>query len=425
MGVLDKLFEKHKVNPQAVKDLTIPPNRKKETKPSFQNNASYPAGKFHQIDLLYLPEDVGGDKYLLVIADIGSPACDVKALAKRDAKTVLNAIDYIYKNSKYLKPPNFIHVDAGTEFTSLVKEYPKRKIGVRVAATGRHSQQSIVESLNRTIGEAILKIQLNNALANDEPDSEQRDWIDYLPDILELLNSREKKPAPKEGGTGKPQVKCKGNECNTFMIGDKVRVLLDHPQTTKGKRLYGTFRSGDIKWSVEPYVIDNIFLLPNTVIRYSVKGKNNNTFSKFELQPFKTSVTKEILALPKLVAILEQGIQTSSREKDTRHVGDTIWKIKYNDGIRWEWRIDFIANNKKYFIAIDKPSKAKNARVNGKTYNINKEGIRWKNGDVIQELVDKIPSNKNFVLANNQASVAKFAEINENRGGNPLLNPRL
>ena len=416
MGVLDKLFEKHNANIQAVKDLTIPSNRKKETKPSFQNNPAYPAGKFHQIDLLYLPEDVGGDKYLLVIADVGSPACDVKPLEKRDARTVLNAIEYIYKNSKYLKPPNFIHVDKGTEFSLLQKEYPKRNppIGVRVAATGRHSQQSIVESLNRTIGEAILKIQLNNALATDEPDSEQRDWIDYLPDILELLNARERKPAPKLP-TGNPQVKCKGNECQTFMIGDKVRVLLDHPQTTKGKRIYGTFRSGDIKWSVEPYEIDNIFLLPNTVIRYSVKGKNNNTFSKFELQPFKTSATKEIMALPKIEAILEQGIQISNKEKDNRHIGDTIWKIKYNDGIRWEWRTDFIENNKKYFIAIDKPSKAKTARVNGKTYNVNQEGIRWKNGDVFKEFVDKIPADKNFVLGNNAQSIAKFKEINNEK----------
>jgi hypothetical protein len=97
---------------------------------------------------------------------------------------------------KYLKPPRFIHVDAGTEFSSLVKEYPKRKpaIGVRVASTGRHSQQSVVESLNHIIGEAILKIQLNNAIATDEDDGEQRDWVEYLPIILELLNSRPIKP---------------------------------------------------------------------------------------------------------------------------------------------------------------------------------------------------------------------------------------
>ena len=413
MGVLDKLFEKHNANPQAVKDLTIPANRKKETKPSFQNNPAYPAGKFHQIDLLYLPEDVGGDKYLLVIADVGSPACDVKPLEKRDAKTVLNAIEYIYKNSKYLKPPNFIHIDAGTEFKLLEKEYPKRNppIGVRVAATGRHSQQSIVESLNRTIGEAILKIQLNNALATDEPDSEQRDWIDYLPDILELLNARERKPAIAP--TGNPVVKCKGTECNTFMIGDKVRILLHYPQTTDGKRLHGDkFRSGDIKWSVKPYVIDNIFIVPNAVIRYSVEGKDNNTFSKFELQPFTTTVATEIMALPKLVSILEQGIQISNKEKDTRHVGDTIWKMEYNDGIRWEWRTDFIANNKKYFEEKKDISKSKTAQVNGKTYNVNQEGIRWKNGDIIQGFVNKIPANKNFILGNNAQSIAKFKEIN-------------
>jgi hypothetical protein len=413
MGVLDKLFEKHNANIQTVKDLTKPADRKKETKPSFRNNPSYPAGVFHQIDLLYLPEDVSGDKYLLVIADIGSPACDVKPLANRDATTALKAIDYIYKNSKYLKPPNFIHVDAGTEFTSLVEEYPKRKppIGVRVAAVGRHSQQSIVESLNRSIGEAILKIQLNNALATDEPDSEQRDWLDYIPDILELLNSREKKPAPKLP-KGNPVVKCKGDECITFMIGDKVRVLLDHPQTTFGKRLYGTFRSGDIKWSVKPYVIDNIFLLPNTVIRYSVKGNNDNTFSKFQLQPYTQSVVTEIMPLSKLVAILEEGIQTSNREKDTKHIGDTIWKIKYNDNVRWEWRIDFISNNKRYFEKIKTPSKAKSATIGGKRYNVNKEGARWKNGDVIQNLVDKIPANKKFILADDVFSVNKFEEIN-------------
>jgi hypothetical protein len=97
MGILDKLFEKHKAPINTVKDLTIPPDRKKETKPSFQNNTAYPPSVFHQMDLLYLPEDVGGDKYLLVVTDVGSPATDVRPLAKRDAKTVLKAIDDIYK----------------------------------------------------------------------------------------------------------------------------------------------------------------------------------------------------------------------------------------------------------------------------------------------------------------------------------------
>jgi hypothetical protein len=418
MGILDKLFDKYDSNLQSVKDLTKAPNRKKETKPTFRNNPAYPPGLFHQIDLLYLPEDVGGSKYLLCIADIGSPACDVKPLEKRDAKTVLKAIDDIYNNSKYLKPPNFIHVDAGTEFKSLVKEYPKRKppIGVRVASTARHSQQSVVESLNKTIGSAILKIQLNNALANDEPDSEQRDWIDYLPDILELLNERESKPVKKSPVNSKPTIKCKGNECDTYAIGDKVRVLLDYPQTTDGKRLVGDkFRSGDIKWSVKPYTIDNILIVPNAVIRYAVEGIKTNTFSKFELQPYKKSVTKEVMALPKIEAILEQGIQTSSREKDTAHVGDTIWKIKYKDGsLNWEWRTDFIKTNKRYFEAIENPSKAKTAKIKGKTYKVNPEGIRWKNGNIIQSLIDKIPADMNFILRNDKGSIAKFVEINKN-----------
>jgi CRISPR/Cas system CSM-associated protein Csm2 small subunit len=415
MGILDKVFEKHKANTKAVKDLTKPPNRKNETKPQFRASGAYPAGKYHQMDLLFLPEDVGGDKYLLVVTDIGSGKTDARPISNKTGKEVLKQVNDIYKVGKYLKKPNYIHIDAGTEFNLMKNAYLKEKIGVRVASTARHRQQGHVESMNRVIGETINKIQLNNAIATDEDDQEQRDWIEYLPDILEAINEREMKPIKKHPpmNSEKAQVSCKDKECETFGIGDKVRVLLDYPQSIDGKRLHGDkFRSGDVKWSVKPYTIENILILPNMVIRYVVKGIETNSFSKFELQPFKKSVATEVMPLPKIDMFLEQGIQNSKKEKDSKHHGDTIWLIKYKNGDeQWTWRLDFIEKNRKFFDLVEKPPKTN--RIDGKTYLMNKEAVKYKNGESIQALVDAIPADKKFVLTNSAESIEKFKVINE------------
>ena len=55
--------------------------------------------------------------------------------------------------------------------------------------------------------------------------------------------------------------------------GTKVRVTLDYPIDTKGKRLYGKFRAGDIRWSNDIKTIKWIVLKPGEVPMYRVSGE--------------------------------------------------------------------------------------------------------------------------------------------------------
>ena len=356
MAVLDSILKKYKVDNSA-KELTEPPQRYKAHKTEFRASGNYPKGAVHQMDVLFLPDDKSdgkqfGYRYLLVVSDVGSGKMDARAMkfkkgvgsTKRKAskgkpltaldrafnaekKGVLDHVQDIYKSGKYLKEPKIIQVDAGSEFAEVKKYYTNKKLAVRKARTARHSQQAVVEAMNKMIGSTINKIQLNNQLAGEgiDDDGEVREWLIYLPDIIDALNNRNlrntRKPVDdvlcktnteeeedvkdekgKKGKKVKKVKKVKGtadNECETYSVGDKVRIALDFPKAVKGrqqegKRLYGTFRSGDIRWSLKPHTIENVLLMKNQPIRYVVSDVDDTTFSKFELKPFKELKTKAV-----------------------------------------------------------------------------------------------------------------------------------
>ena len=123
MGLIDKILDALKITSttSATQDLTEIPKQKGET--TTFKNPNYPPGNFHQMDLLFLPEDTSKEKagkkgftpkkgyrYLLVITDIGSGAVDARPLKTKEGKGVLKAVQDVYESSKYLKEPKFIFV---------------------------------------------------------------------------------------------------------------------------------------------------------------------------------------------------------------------------------------------------------------------------------------------------------------------------
>jgi len=108
----------------------------------------------HQADILYLPHD-DGNKYLLVVVDVGSRHVDAEPLKSRTSEDTLSAIKKMYKR-KHLDQPKRIEVDAGSEFKNKFSKWcHNENIVLRVAKTGRHRQQAIVERMNQTIGKAL------------------------------------------------------------------------------------------------------------------------------------------------------------------------------------------------------------------------------------------------------------------------------
>ena len=67
---------------------------------------------------------------------------------------------------------------------------------------------------------------------------------------------------------------------------DKVRVLLDHPTDIhNSKRLGGTFRSGDIRYTIKVYKIKEILLRPGFPPMYLTTKSKTTQYTKQQLQP--------------------------------------------------------------------------------------------------------------------------------------------
>ena len=326
-----------------IEELTKPPDLSKDYKTSFTKSGYYQPNDYVQMDLLFLPGDMSfeerdikshkfvsktkkgkpadylGYRYLLVAVDIGTRKTVAVPLLSKEGGEVLLATKTVFNSKKkhHLKRPKAVMVDAGSEFSEAIKWFKnqKPKVGIRVAETARHSQQAAVEAMNKTIGRGITQLLSHNETISGELET---NWLQFLPDILTAINSnlRSKKQIPqianreleedkfdvKCGVKKKTKMKVKKNgkmvskwvvtsqndsECDVYNVGDKVRVALNAPKDIEGNKLIGSFRSGDVRWSLNPHTIENVLILPRQPIRYKVTGRDRNTYSKGQLKPYK------------------------------------------------------------------------------------------------------------------------------------------
>jgi len=329
-SLLKAILKKTGAEESQIGDLTKPPDLSKDYKTSFKKTSYYKADDYTQIDLLFLPADTSFEKrdikskkwvstkkynkklkknvaskyvgyqYLLVAVDVGSRRTGAEPLLSKEPAEVLTALKKIYK-SKYLKLPKAVMMDAGTEFADVKKWLKGKKIGYRVAETNRHRQQAVVESMNKTIGRGITQLLTNNELISGKLET---NWIQFLPDILDAVNSNlSLNPKAPPLGNKKYEdenydvlcgVKNDNSECEIYDVGTKVRIALDAPKDIEGKRQMGGFRSGDLRWSLKPYVIENVLIFPRQPIRYKVKGRDRNTFSKGQLKLFSEKTPRKV-----------------------------------------------------------------------------------------------------------------------------------
>jgi hypothetical protein len=269
--------KKSKSKPTKLSQLYKKPDREiGDNMPHFQ----YESPNYEQqADLLYLPND-GGYLYCLVVIDQGSRLIDCEPLKQRDSNTVLKALYKIW-NRKIIKKCHVIRCDGGSEFN---KDFQRGlyKDGIQVISSepGRHRSQALVESRNKTIGTIIHKMLVQNKIAGFDSSK----WKKYLPDLVDAINKKTKtvqnqlKTKPKSD----VPVACeKGTKINLLNVGDHVRIALDNPQDLEGKRLFGKFRSSDIKWTPDVYVITDVLVCPNMPIMYKTnKDKHARTYQQ-------------------------------------------------------------------------------------------------------------------------------------------------
>jgi hypothetical protein len=239
---------------------------------------------FYQSDLLFMPEDKGY-KYILVVVDAYDGKLDAEAVKTKDNKTILKAFKDIFSRH-ILKYPLLITMDSGTEFKGVVYDYfIKEKVHVKYALTGRHRQVSIVERANQKIATILFKRMASQELLTGE---QNKDWVDDLPMLVEVLNEHKKKPLEKEISPYPLASKYSGN---LLTIGDRVRYQLDYPiNTVNHGRLSGKFRSSDIRWSPSIHRITEVLLKPGFPPMYLI-DKDDVARTKQQLNPVKGNET--------------------------------------------------------------------------------------------------------------------------------------
>ena len=237
------------------------------------------AGAVQQADLLFLPQD-GPYKYALVAVDLATRACDAEPLRGKTAKEVLEAFKKMYLRGP-LTIPQRLELDGGSEFKAEVGRFFRdRGVFVRTSVPGRHTQQAMVENLNRILGVAIFKRQIAEELATGEQSTA---WVKDLPRFIGLINEklRREPPPPID-----PAAKSYTGTKSKYLLpeGQLVRVRLDRPQSVLGEKLSGPFRAHDIKWDTKPRAIVQTLIYPGQLVRYIVDGIPNASYSASQLQ---------------------------------------------------------------------------------------------------------------------------------------------
>ena len=282
MSRIQKILQRFNIKKKSlVNELTQVPKKPKTT--GSYNSKYINPHQYHQIDILYLPND-NGFKYALVVVDVASKQVQVRAQKTRSSKETLKSIKSIYGTGRRILPkPIILQADGGTEFKGVVKEWIKDSgIALRISTPYRHQQQSVVEAMNKVIGSAIIKIQANDELINND-DVLITEWTTFLPEIVNVINENTTEVKAKRY-TGNEKIRCKGDECYAYKEGTKVRVALRRDD----------FRSGDIRWSKKAHTIEKVLLFPNRPIMYMINGYKN-AFYKTELKPYKEIVGKKVV----------------------------------------------------------------------------------------------------------------------------------
>lgn len=279
MSKLQKLLDDLKID----ESLTQLSEREKRFT-TVKNNIPLEQHYNYMADLLFLPTDKNGFKYLLVVVDLATNAFDIEPLKNKNSTTVLDAFKKMFKRPYIKKPYASVRTDSGTEFQSVFHKWLyDESIFHSVANPGRHRQLSNVESLNKTLGRLFNGYMNTIEMETKKP---YREWTVAIPIIRKKLNDIRKV---------KPQDSVKHNypiqsylKSPKFNVGDIVYVKLDEAENALGeKQPTKNFRMGDFRYSSIPRKITQILYYTggDSPYRYSVNGIKNVSYSEKELIP--------------------------------------------------------------------------------------------------------------------------------------------
>jgi hypothetical protein len=268
---MNKLLNKLNINE------TFTKKPRKDNKKTKLSDVITPIEDYNYMaDLLYLPND-NGYKYLLVVCDLVTREFDIEQIKNKEQKTVLNAMKKIIKRPYLNIPYATMKTDNGTEFND-------NDVYHSISKPYRHSQMSMVESLNKTLGRLIHGY-LNSI--EERTHKEYNHWVEIVPTIRKELNKIRYIKAPYTEKTiyDKIDTVIDMNKQPKFKVGDLVHYALDYPENALGnKQNTANFRMGDYRWSKQPKKIIKIMYMNGQIpYRYVLNDPYHVSYTENQL----------------------------------------------------------------------------------------------------------------------------------------------
>jgi hypothetical protein len=232
-------------------------------------------------DLLFLPETKEKYRYLLVIVDLATDEFDIEPIKDKEPKTTLQAMKTIFKRPYLNKPYASMRFDAGNEWKGVFQKYLyDESILKRTALPARHSQNSNVESLNRTLGRLFNGYMNTKELKTGK---QFKEWTEAIEIIRKELNTYRKKSQSYLDNYKAPETDLSKEP--KFNIGDMVYRRLDTPENALGQKQSGKFREGDYKFDRQPRKIERIlYYAGKNPYRYLISGIKEASYSEGQLK---------------------------------------------------------------------------------------------------------------------------------------------
>jgi hypothetical protein len=300
LTIMQELLKKLNIDETLTKSLKKPRGFTKV------KDVTLPVGGYNYMsDLLYLPEDKKGNKYLLTMVDLWNNNIDFEPMKERTAQATLDAMQKIFKR-QYLKvPKGSVSTDSGVEFQSVFHKWLYDKsIFHKISGVNRHSQMSSVENLNKQLGR-LFNGYMNGKEA--ETGKVYKEWTDVLDLVRTELNKIKKHPTDLNPYTFIPPVPDFTVETK-YKVGDFVFYALDSPQNALSQKQSGKFRMADYRYAKAPKKIIKVLHFPGKVPhRYMLDGIDNISFT--ERQLMKSDETEEVAEIKKIWEKKKQGNQ--------------------------------------------------------------------------------------------------------------------
>ncbi len=183
---------------EIVEEMFTIPNRRKVNKVYNHYQIERP-NEMHQVDLLYLSHDKdeadpnpksGNFKYALTLVDVASRYKASRPLKSRDSKNVFSALEEIYKQDPYLKYPNTLNADKGSEFQNKIFTAWAKKHNIQLRYNLPSFHLAFVENMNLQLAKKLYKFQ---NIEEIDTGKISRKWVNILPKIIDEMNNKKTK----------------------------------------------------------------------------------------------------------------------------------------------------------------------------------------------------------------------------------------